>query len=53
MHADLMVEISGNVVCPMHIAIDINGKQMYAAIVNVNGIEGLVNALNVTFSDAL
>ena len=48
-HAKLIIESSGDVVYP--IAIGIKGKQLYAAIVNVIGIEGLVDTLNMTFSE--
>ena len=48
-HAKLIIESSGDVVYP--IAIGIKGKQLYAASVNVIGIEGLVDTLNMTFSE--
>ena len=48
-HAKLMIESSDDVVYP--IAIGSKGKQQYTAIFNVIGIEGLVDALNVTFSE--
>ena len=48
-HANLIIESSGDVAYP--IAIGIKEKQLYATIVNVIGIEGLVDSLNITFSE--
>ena len=48
-HANMIIESSGDVVYP--IAIGMKEKQLYATIVNVIGIEGLVDTLNMTFSE--
>ena len=48
-HANMIIESSGNVAYP--IAIGIKEKQLYATIVYVIGIEGLVDTLNMTFSE--
>ena len=50
--AKLILKSSGDVVYhKLFIAIASKGKQLYTAIVNVVGIVGPVDALNVTFSE--
>ena len=51
-HAYLMVEINSDVAHSMLCyCYNVLRKTMYAAIVNVIGIDGLVNALDVTVSE--
>ena len=48
-HAKLMIEKTGDVVYP--ITAGIMGKQLYTASISVVGNEGVVDALNLNFSE--
>ena len=48
-HAKLMIEKTGDVVYP--ITAGIIGKQLYTASISFVGNEGIVDALNINFSE--
>ena len=48
-HAEVMIEKTGDVVYP--ITAGITGKQLYTASVSVVGSDGVVDALNLNFSE--